>query len=385
MKRRAVSEYFALGSFPLTAAAVCCLAFALLVSSAKAELKNPRSSYDYRDTSMAFDGGFIYRIQPTSESSFAVSRSSSPSGRGQIVARFKSDSNAYIYSTRLTVGGGQIAVEIYEYNDQTGSESSSVARAVADEIVPVSVLEDPPAAGVCSLNERLVDVLTDGRLIFESTHLEGLNGECGMQRARQTLTAVSPDGSTQVLRETRSAWGIHSVDPDEWTIALSGQLEFTRFTGGETIAANLLTGVQVTVPFALDKRFWELSQDGRMLTTQPVHKLPQTNLYTNAADLASKVVLQTPGQVSFFHFCGGQILEISRTGKRQSIKDGRRYWGLAVRDLAGVHTGSVKERLRRGTNFVGCDGQQAVFSEPRKGSNSRRKLTAVSLVTNLTQ
>ncbi|MBJ7348180.1 MAG: hypothetical protein JHC87_06385 [Thermoleophilaceae bacterium] len=385
MKRRTISNYFALGGFSLAATSIACLAVALMASSANAELKNPRGSYDGRSTTMAFDGGFIYRIQSAGEGSFAVSRSSSPNGRGQTVARFKDDQEAYIYPAQLTVGGGQIAVEIDEYNDETGAESSSIVHAVAGNFVPVSVLEDPPAADVCALSERLVDVLVDGRLIIESTHMEGLNGECGMQRARQTLTAVSPDGSMQALHETRSAWGIHSIDPDQWTIALSGQLAFIRFSGGETIATNLLTGMQSTMPFALDKRLWELSQDGRMLATQPVHKLPQTNLYTNAADVTSKVVLETPGQVSFFHFCGNQILEISRTGKRQSIKDGRRYWGLALRDLGGVHTGSVKKRLRRGTNFVGCDAQQAVFSVPRKNSNSRPKLTAVSLVTNLTQ
>lgn len=365
------------------AIAISCLSVGFFAASASAEPRNPRIGCVGCYGHMAFDGGFTYTVNWTTERTFYIMRNSKPTVGGKRVAKFTG--KKYAQENRIVTGGGQVALELVTDNRLDDFDTSiRVYRAAAGKVIPIGTLPEPRPAGICEQRERLVDVLVDGRVIVESNRMEGLNGACDVQHLRQTVTAVSPDGAMQVLRESVSPWGV-KPDGQQSTLAISGSLLLTTFPGGEIATANLVTGAEGTVPYAVHKRFWELSQDGRMLTTQPVHKLPQTNLYASAADLTSKVVLATPGQVSFFHFCGTQILEISRVGKRQSIKDGRRYWGFGLRDLGGTHTASSKKRLRRGTNFVGCDARQAVFSVPRQDSNLQPKLTAVSLVTNLTQ
>ncbi|MBJ7348856.1 MAG: hypothetical protein JHC87_09845, partial [Thermoleophilaceae bacterium] len=310
------------------AIAISCLSVGFLAGPASAELRNPRVDCGYYcGEGRAFDGGFTYSVRWTSERTFYIMRSSRPATGGKRIAKF--EGGKYIQSGRIAAGGGQVAIELITDNRSYESASlTRVYRAAAGKVIPIGTLQDPKPAGICDQGERLVDVLVDGRVIVESNRMEGLNGACDVQHLRQTVTAVSPDGALQVLRESVSPWGV-KPDGQQSTLAISGSLLFTSFPGGEIATANLTSGIETPLPYAVHKRFWELSQDGRMLTTQPVHKLPQTNLYANATDVASKVVLETPGQVSFFHFCGGQILEISRVGKRQSIKDGRRYWSLA--------------------------------------------------------
>ncbi|MBJ7348852.1 MAG: hypothetical protein JHC87_09825, partial [Thermoleophilaceae bacterium] len=309
------------------AIAVSCLAVGFLAGPANAELRNPRVACDDCESSLAFDGGFTYSANWTSQRTFYKVRNTRPTVGGKRVAKFTG--SQYAQDNRVAAGGGQVAIELVTDNRVDDFESViRVYRAAAGKVIPIGTLQDPKPAGICDQSERLVDVLVDGRVIVESNRMEGLNGACDVQHLRQTVTAVSSDGALQVLRESVGPWGV-KPDRQQFTLAISGSLLFTSFPGGEIAATNLASGVETPLPYAVHKRFWELSQDGRMLTTQPVHKLPQTNLYTNAADIASKVVLETPGQVSFFHFCGGQILEISRVGKRQSIKDGRRYWSLA--------------------------------------------------------
>ena len=273
--------------------------------------------------------------------------------------------------------------------------ASLVYAVSAETLIPLLPFNSLPV-GVCSRSQNLVDVLPTGRIIFEDTSFNDVRGDCSIQRGHVDLIASDPDGTLTTLSQQdlpagpALAPGGPPLDPgvyynqdipagDQRAVAFSSNRVIRKVDGAGYEFGDVTTGETGTFPYAITKRIWELSRDAHVLSTRRTARFPRTRLYTNIKDFSQQTSLNRPGHLSFFHFCGDHILEITHKGTKFNDKLQPNYWRLALRDTNGSGQGRLTRTLIRGTDFTSCDDNYALFEVPLSKRSTDKRTVVVPL------
>jgi hypothetical protein len=329
----------------------------------------------------AYADGFEFFASRVSSRQTRVVRQRRPGKPREFVATLRTASTQYV--EQLMVGGGQVAIAGYlaEPNKRKAAdvrEFIAVARDGTLQFVHLGTITPP--SGVCNDDAYLIDVTKNGAVIFATTWQEGLAGTCQVTRTHRETRSIDPHGSVKALSSYVGAWGTHrlsqslpGISSSAWALEDSSVAWaddnhlLTGFPGGEIWLERLDSLAKIRMPYVLNKRILEFSDDGSMLSSRYAHMIPHTSLYPDPMAPANTKPLNRKRMISYFHFCGDKIVEIARRGRKLYQDRHVKWWRVSVRDLGGNWQRTLTRKLRRGTNFRGCDAQVARFTSPTGG------------------
>lgn len=316
------------------------------------------------------DGGWSYIAERKRHNQTRVIRRQQRHLTRHLVGVLKTKSLHYV--SRFRANGATVAIGggVYQnFSEETGGDANEFV-AIADQgTFRMIALEQGSVPGVCEQTLQLSDVTADGRVIVVAERLDGLTDKCLVTRVTREVRAYAPDGSMTVLHSWTSSWGRFNMGNccdsgplfGSRMLTADARYAVTRFDGGELHIDAFDLPAGGTLPYELDARTWEMSGEGRVIASRYGRRAPRTTLYPQAMDFASGRPLNRPGMIAYFHLCGDKILEIARRGTKVFGDEQQHYWRVSLRDRDGAWIRTFKKRLRRSTNFVGCDGVKARF------------------------
>lgn len=278
--------------------------------------------------------------------------------------------------------GGRLAVGLSSTRSEKGRSAVYELTPETTGLVPKLIAErlGATAADTCGQKVLLTNIDHLGRMVIEDVSYSGAQGKCNIVRRIGQFKRINADGTTTDLKSRDYGWANFNrrdevpdlqTGPGDWVVAVGSA--FSIFEGMDSYA-NLESGKRVHLPqseespetiefSATDVSLVNFSYE---YSTRPDFKIVQS-----PADFGVPIPLKRAGSVSWFHICGGQLLEISRRKATRRKAAGSR-WNLYLRDMNGNVTRRLKERVTRASAFDACDAKVAVFHTRYRRGKARQ-------------
>lgn len=364
---------------PSLAALIAAFAIALVpLLGSEADAAVLSKSVSSNLSSAAIQDGTLYWFQ---RDPFAFSDANDPGavfartlGSNRVVKAYSPPRGFWINA--FNVRGGRVAVGIEPRDEQLGR--SAVVELTptptgfnSTEIVSRTSTSDGASCGTLV---ELVNIDQTGSVIYEDISYVGQHGKCEIVRRTGVFRAVSRTGEVTELSTRKSGWALGSEDtdprplkpgPGDWMVLINLEEDFFEYEFG---TFNLRSGDQHPFTEADTTASVDFAAGGQGLLG-PSDDGSAYTLGTNPANPAEGANVARPRSLVWMHFCGSQILEISRRkGTRKRSPGGK--WNLYIRNMTGTVVKRLPQRLRRGTMFDTCNADVAVFHRGlQKGRN----------------